>query len=185
MIRSIPNALTVARGLAGPAIVVLVVAFDAPTAAFAVFLAAIGTDLLDGWLARRLGAESRLGRALDPLADKALMISTWSTVGLVGWAPWWLVGPMLVRDIGVGVAWLAAGRPDVQATMAGRLKVSFEGVALPVLLFRHDWVGVAWPRVGVALGLFALVFATLSAVEAARALRARAPNATDDAPAAE
>jgi len=122
------------------------------------------TDRVDGWLARRLGAVSRLGQLLDPLADKLLIATTWLTLGLVGWAPWWLAGLMLARDVAVGVGWLALGRPAWPASMVGRLKVSFEGVALPVLLFRQPWLDVHWPSVGLVIGAIALVLSVGSAL---------------------
>ncbi|TVQ91769.1 MAG: CDP-alcohol phosphatidyltransferase family protein [Deltaproteobacteria bacterium] len=164
MIRAIPNLLTVGRGLAGPAVIVLVLGLHAPFVAFWVFLGAILTDLVDGTLARWLRAESQLGRLLDPLSDKALIAATWLTVGLAGWAPWWLAGTMLARDLAVGLGWLGLGRPTPRATMTGRLKVSFEGVALPILLFRQEWLGVHWPSVGLVLGVFALLLAIASAL---------------------
>lgn len=172
----LPNLLTAARGLAGPAVAALVLGAGADQVAFWVFLGAILTDLVDGWLARRLNAVSRLGQLLDPLADKLLIASTWLTLGLVGWAPWWLAGLMLTRDLAVGLGWVVLGRPAWPASMAGRLKVSFEGVALPVLLFRQPWLDVHWPSVGLAIGTIALCLSIVSAVfylaHAVRMLRA-------------
>lgn len=160
----LPNLLTAARGLAGPVVAWLVLVHGSSDLAFSVFLFAILTDLADGSLARALGATSDLGRQLDPIADKVLADATWLTLGLVGWAPWWLAGPMLLRDLGVGLAWLALGRPTVSAPMLGRMKVSFEGVALPVLLFRSPWLDVHWPSVGVVIGSIALAFSVASAL---------------------
>lgn len=164
MLSILPNALTVIRGLIGPAVAGLVLLADAHTLAFWLFLTAILTDLCDGWVARALNAESALGKVLDPFADKVLNTSTWLALGLVGWAPWWLAGTMLLRDLAVGIGWFALGRPVPYATMSGRLKVSFEGVALPILLFRHDWLGVHWPSVGLVLGLCALVLSLVSSL---------------------
>lgn len=77
MIRTVPNMLTAARLLAAPGIAVPFMALPRPEAdlwALGIFLAAAATDFLDGWLARRLGQESALGRVLDPIADKAMVV---------------------------------------------------------------------------------------------------------------
>lgn len=155
----LPNLVTASRGLAGPVILVLVLGPSWHYAAFLVFLAAILTDLLDGTLARALHATSDVGRWLDPLSDKVLALSTWLAVGLVGWAPTWLVVLMVLRHLLVGAGWaVLRGRP-VPPTMMGRVMVSFEGVALPVLLFRDPWMDVHWMTVGTVLGAISLVLA--------------------------
>ena len=77
MIWTVPNALTFARLLAAPGVAVPFMLLPRPEAdiwALGIFLAAAATDFLDGWLARRLGQESALGRVLDPIADKAMVV---------------------------------------------------------------------------------------------------------------
>ncbi|HSW49373.1 MAG TPA: CDP-alcohol phosphatidyltransferase family protein [Bryobacteraceae bacterium] len=56
------------------------------------------TDGLDGWAARRLGAVSRLGAALDPVADKALLVTVYLSLGAAGLIPVWLVWIVVGRD---------------------------------------------------------------------------------------
>jgi CDP-diacylglycerol---glycerol-3-phosphate 3-phosphatidyltransferase len=75
MIRSLPNFLTLARIAAAPAIVaVLYIPGEAGRVwALAIFLIAGLTDFFDGWLARKLEAQSRFGTMLDPIADKLLV----------------------------------------------------------------------------------------------------------------
>lgn len=73
MIWTVPNMLTSARLLAAPGLAVPFLLLPRPEAdlwALGLFLAAAVTDFFDGWLARRLGQESRLGAVLDPIADK-------------------------------------------------------------------------------------------------------------------
>ena len=160
----LPNVLTASRGLAGPVILALVVGAGLDEAAFVLFLLAVLTDLLDGWLARRLGAESRLGSLLDPVADKMLVDGTWLAIGLSGWAPWWLVGPVLFRDLAVSIGFFATGARKHDPNMLGRLMVSVEGVALPILLFRNPWLDVHWPTIGIVLGMTSLALAAASAL---------------------
>jgi CDP-diacylglycerol--glycerol-3-phosphate 3-phosphatidyltransferase len=77
----LPNALTLTRLLAIPVLLAILIAADGPTSPLAAWLfgAVAVTDYLDGWLARRLHAESRFGQLADPLVDRLLV-----AVGLVG-----------------------------------------------------------------------------------------------------
>lgn len=67
--------------------------------AFACFVLAGGTDLVDGYIARRLGQGSRLGAILDPIADKLLMAATFVSLASIHLVPWWFVGFMLFKDV--------------------------------------------------------------------------------------
>ena len=74
---TIPNVLTIGRILAAPCLALVFVVFDRPLAdwlAFGIFVSAALTDFFDGWLARRLGQISEIGKMLDPIADKAMVI---------------------------------------------------------------------------------------------------------------
>ena len=80
---TIPNILTAARILAAPGVAVVFLVFDRPLAdwiAVILFIGAALTDFLDGWLARRLDQISALGKMLDPIADKAMVIIALMTV---------------------------------------------------------------------------------------------------------
>ena len=77
MIWTIPNILTFIRILAAPGMALVFAIFDRPLAdwlALALFVGAAVTDFFDGWLSRRLGQESAIGKMLDPIADKAMVI---------------------------------------------------------------------------------------------------------------
>lgn len=165
----IPNAVTFARGGSGVVVAALVIA-GWHLSAFFLFIFAICTDLVDGWLARRLGAVSDFGKWLDPLADKMLVMTTWAALLAVGWAPVWLAGLILFRDGCVLVAWIVANGRAMwfEPTLAGRLKVSFEGVALPLLLLHVEWAGVHWMSAGVILGAITLALSAWSAGEYAQ-----------------
>ena len=152
--RHLPNVVTAARGLAGLLVAALAVSGH-NLLAFWTFIAAISTDLVDGWLARKLNASSSMGLWLDPFADKMLVACTWAALLWIGWAPMWLGGTLLFRDVMVVLAWLLArssGR-KVLPTLSGRLMISYEGVTLPVLLVHGWWMGTHWMSVGVLLGL--------------------------------
>ncbi|MGF1444761.1 MAG: CDP-alcohol phosphatidyltransferase family protein [Pikeienuella sp.] len=132
MILTLPNALTLARLLAAPALVLPFAFLPRPTAdlwALAIFLAAAVTDFLDGWLARRLNQQSRLGAVLDPIADKALVV-----IGLAVAVP---IAAMPVQMADVGPA---PGRSEQEFQwLAPALDPT---IALPValILFREIFV---------------------------------------------
>lgn len=98
MLPLVPNLITLARLFSVPLMVWLVL--DARyEAAFWLFVVAAATDALDGFLARRLGIRSTVGAFLDPLADKALLVGVYVTLGYEGQLPEWLVIIVVFRDI--------------------------------------------------------------------------------------
>ena len=77
MIWTIPNILTLCRLVAAPMVLLAFLVFDRAAAdwiAFLLFTGAALTDFFDGWLARRLGQITEIGKMLDPIADKAMVI---------------------------------------------------------------------------------------------------------------
>ena len=110
---SIPNLITLGRILLVP-IVVWAITLGEMRIAFALFLAAGISDAVDGFLAKRLHMKSELGAYLDPLADKALIVSIYVSLGIVGMLPIFLVILVVSRDIMIISAFLLAwlvGRP--------------------------------------------------------------------------
>jgi cardiolipin synthase len=65
----------------------------------ALFALAAFTDALDGFLAKRFGWTSDLGKHLDPLADKLLLVTVFVCLSLAKLAPWWLTATVLLRDL--------------------------------------------------------------------------------------
>lgn len=94
----LPTAITLGRLLAVPVTVYLLLE-ERFALAFAVFAAAGVSDALDGFLARRLDAITRLGAFLDPIADKALVVAIFLTLGSMERVPLWLVFLIVFRDI--------------------------------------------------------------------------------------
>lgn len=94
----IPNILTILRILAVPGVILLILD-DRLLTACGVFALASITDFVDGYLARRWKVESTVGRLLDPLADKSLLICCFLTLGYKGFLPLWVVTLVISRDI--------------------------------------------------------------------------------------
>lgn len=110
---TIPNLITVARLFLVPLIIVTIVNAQWQTA-FVIFVAAGLSDAVDGYLARHCGMASELGAWLDPLADKALIVSIYVTLAIVGAVPVWLVVLIVMRDLMIVAAVLLSlllGRP--------------------------------------------------------------------------
>lgn len=110
---SIPNLITLARILSVP-IVVWAITSGQMMIAFILFVVAGLSDAVDGYLAKRFNMASELGAYLDPLADKALIVSIYVSLGISGEIPRWLVIFVVSRDImivgAVILTWLI-GRP--------------------------------------------------------------------------
>ncbi len=106
-ILTLPNVITLLRIVLVPVFVACFLrgCFWWATAAFA--LAGL-SDAADGWLARRLQAQSQLGQALDPIADKLLMLSSYIVMAIPSGAnvpiPWWLAAVVIGRDVGIVTA---------------------------------------------------------------------------------
>jgi len=95
---SVPNLITFARLLAVPLAVYLILDRDLE-AAFWLFIAAGISDGLDGAIARVFRCRTALGAYLDPLADKALLISVYLSLVSIGEVPLWLVILIVFRDL--------------------------------------------------------------------------------------
>lgn len=95
---SLPNIITIARILAVPLAVWLIISQDF-LLAFLVFVLAGLSDAVDGFIARRWQLKSELGAMLDPLADKLLLVSIYVTLGFQKVMPAWLVILVVSRDV--------------------------------------------------------------------------------------
>jgi len=95
---SIPNLITLGRILLVPVVVWAITAGEMRVA-FVLFLAAGISDAVDGFLAKRFGMATELGAYLDPLADKAMLVSIYVALGIAEAVPGWLVILVVSRDI--------------------------------------------------------------------------------------
>ncbi|GAB2984587.1 CDP-alcohol phosphatidyltransferase family protein [Frigoribacterium salinisoli] len=138
--RTVPNAITAARLLLLPVFLVLVVQGD-PAPAMVVIAVVFVTDFLDGFIARRTGTTSELGRWLDPVADRVTLIVVAVSFALGGLVPWWALVLLLVPDVLLsGFALWAFGGAAFPVTWLGKVRTALLMTGLLVLL------------VGVALG---------------------------------
>ncbi len=139
--------------------------------ATAVFMAAMATDQIDGWIARRQGRTSALGSMLDPVADKVLVLAMLIMVVGTGAFPSWMVALIVARELLVSGLRLAAIERGVviPARDLSKLKTWAQAVAAAIGGFAAAGLwsdDVAWWAL-----LVALVFTLVSGLEYARAAR--------------
>jgi len=139
---SIPNLITLGRILLVP-IVVWAIASGTMWIAFVLFLVAGVSDAVDGFLAKRFHMTTELGAYLDPLADKALIVSIYLALGVNGFIPRWLVIMVVSRDIlivgGIMLSWVMGSPLKIKPLLVSKLntvaQILFAGVVLGSLGF--------------------------------------------------
>jgi len=163
-----PNAFTVYRMIATPGIVILLMFPTKGTTFFAtlLFIAAAVTDFLDGFLARKRGLVSDLGKVLDPLADKVLVCSSLIMLSNLNWIPGWLVCLIIAREMSVtGLRGISAEKVDVSATKLGKFKTGFQIAAIIPLLIHYPYFGIEFHAIGMFFLWIALIFTLWSGVD--------------------
>ncbi len=120
------------------------------------FLAVSLTDLLDGYIARRMSSETRVGQLLDPLADKLLVSTALVMLVAVGRVPDWglvLVVATLSREFAVtGLRAIASAEGVVvPAAPLAKWKTALQMAALTVLLIHHPLLGLPMHEIGLLL----------------------------------
>ena len=149
---NLPNLLTCSRIFAVPLIIILLY-FDNRwlnlLTALLVVVAAI-TDGLDGYMARKYDLESTLGKLLDPLADKILLLTTMVMLVHLQRAPAWMVCLILCRETAVtGLRAIAAEKGKIIAASAmAKYKTIFQIVAVVALVIHYPFLGADAHTVG-------------------------------------
>jgi len=132
---NIPNSLTLLRIVLVPVIVILLIDGN-HVGAMIVFIVAGVTDGLDGFLARILKQKTVLGAYLDPLADKALLVSSFITLSVLGIIPGWLAVIVISRDmvilLGILLLFMMSISFDVKPAFISKVTTLFQ--ILTVLL---------------------------------------------------
>lgn len=167
---NLPNILSIGRIAATPAIFLLALSLDPGTrlAAFVLFVVAAVTDLWDGYLARKHGLVTDMGKLLDPLADKLLLVATWVPFYMIshrpgegGDLPWWGELPLWVlvvifgREIFITLfrGWAARRGVVIAAGTSGKYKAFIQNLFAGGLLLWYplrqwaeagEWSGALW-----------------------------------------
>lgn len=157
---NIPNLITLGRILLVP-VIVWAIGSGQATIAFVLFLVAGLSDAVDGFLAKRFGMQTDLGALLDPIADKALLVSIYVALGIAGEIPRWLVILVVSRDImivgAVIVSWLVDRPIPMKPLMVSKLntvvQVLFAALVLAALGFGFGLGPWNWAGMGLVAAL--------------------------------
>jgi len=150
-----------------------------------VFALAAVTDGLDGFLAKRFGWCSELGKILDPLADKLLLVSVFVTLAVIGLVPVWLAGVAVGRDVTItsgAIAYNALyGYPHGKPTIISKLNTVCQIAYVLLVVSTHALdavpetavvvLGALVFVVSVVSGLDYVIVYTRKAIEASRRVR--------------
>lgn len=169
---NIANIITVVRILLAPVFVWLMLLDGGEYGvwrwcAAALFIVAITTDSVDGFLARSRNLVTDFGKIVDPIADKILVGSALVALSLLGELWWWVTIVILVREFGITVFRFAMlSRYVIAADTLGKLKTVFQSVAVsfaltPLWTLVGDWI--IWVN-AVLMGI-ALVLTVVSGVQ--------------------
>ncbi|HET7810031.1 MAG TPA: CDP-alcohol phosphatidyltransferase family protein [Steroidobacteraceae bacterium] len=167
MLRHLPNLICVVRiALIWPTIVALQGGEYWTALALVAFCAV--SDGLDGWLAKRFNWTSHLGKILDPLADKLLLVSLFLTAAWMNLVPWWLTAVVVARDVMIGAGaviyrlWFGPlhGRPTIVSKINTGMQLA---VVLAAILGAA--CGLPTPEMVVALAWLTLVTTMVSGAD--------------------
>lgn len=160
MLRHLPNALTLLRILLVGPLVWLLLHGDYPSTLIGFAIAAV-TDAVDGLLAKRFGWTSELGKVLDPLADKLLLVAMFVTLSVLGLVPAWLAVLVVARDVviagGALVFRLSFGALGGRPTPVSKLNTLCQILFVLAVTAKAAGAGLSEP---VVLTLGALVMVT-------------------------
>jgi cardiolipin synthase len=141
---TLPNAITLARLCAVPLAVWLILKQEM-VLAFWLFVAAGISDAVDGYIAKRFGLQTEVGAVLDPVADKALLVSVYVTLGLTGKLADWLVILVVFRDVfivgGVLVLYVLGSPPAIRPLPVSKVNTALQ-IALAAAVLLHYAYGV-------------------------------------------
>jgi cardiolipin synthase len=124
---TVPNVISFTRLLMVPAFIVIFLA-ERYIAAFSLLTVLGCTDWVDGYVARRTGQVSKLGKLLDPLADRIAIVAVVALFAFTGTIPWVLAAVILVRDLLMAIAFAAfesRGLPRLAVNRTGKAATAF------------------------------------------------------------
>ncbi len=134
---TIPNLITIARLIMVPIVIVMIMQ-QRWAAAFILFVVAGISDGIDGFIARHFDMRSEFGAYIDPIADKALLVSIYVALAVVGAIPSWLAITVVSRDVmivsAVLLSWVMSRPVEIKPLMVSKLntvaQIGFAAYAL-------------------------------------------------------
>jgi CDP-diacylglycerol---glycerol-3-phosphate 3-phosphatidyltransferase len=164
-----PNFMTISRIVAVPVIIILLMAETKITtfSAAVLFSAASITDYLDGYLARTRGLVTKIGKILDPMADKLLVSSTLVMLVSLGFIQAWIACVIIGRELAVTSlrCVLIENAQDVAASWLGKYKTGFQIAAIIPLTMHYNYIGINFHSIGMFFLYGALIFTIWSGLD--------------------
>ena len=164
-----PNQLTLFRIAAVPIIIILMLFPNRICTLIAglLFSAAAITDYLDGFLARKKGQVTTLGKVMDPVADKLLVSSAFIMLTSLGWVPAWMACIIIGRELAVtGLRNIIAEKgEDLSASNLGKYKTGFQIAAIIPLMIHFPFLGLNVQVIGNLFLWGALIFTIWSGAD--------------------
>jgi len=144
-LNNLPNLITLARMLMTPLAITMIIS-QRFLPAFLIFILAGVSDAVDGFIAKNFELRTELGAYLDPLADKALLISIYVSLAIYAGLPAWIVVTVVSRDVmilfAVLVSWLLDKPVEIRPVWVSKLntvaQISLAGFALGVRAYGLD-----------------------------------------------
>ncbi|MFZ7125784.1 MAG: CDP-alcohol phosphatidyltransferase family protein [Desulfobacterales bacterium] len=143
---NLPNFLTLCRILATPLIIILMLGGRYELALLVFTLAGI-TDALDGFIARCFDQKTELGAFLDPIADKALIIASFVTLGAQGVIPAWLSVIVISRDVviltGIAILQIRGLEVTIHPSVVSKFTTGAQLASVFMALAAIRWAGLS------------------------------------------
>jgi cardiolipin synthase (CMP-forming) len=145
---TIPNLITIGRLIIVPLVIVMIMQ-ERWQAAFTLFLVAGVSDGIDGFIARRFDMRSEFGAYIDPIADKALLVTIYVTLGIVGVLPGWIAIVVVSRDLmivsAILLSWVMQRPVEIKPLLVSKLntaaQIGFAALVLAAKAFAIDLTG--------------------------------------------
>jgi cardiolipin synthase (CMP-forming) len=166
-LRHLPNLITTIRILLVAPISIALLHRDLITT-LSLFSIAAGSDLVDGFLAKRFGWTSAIGRVLDPVADKLLLGAVFVVLAVLKLLPVWFVATAVLRDCVIVLGALTyrvfLGPVEARPSVISKLNTLCQGLFIMCVIGRAEFaVPAAW--IVIALGALAFVTTVVSGID--------------------
>ena len=166
--RWLPNALTFLRLGSSPILVWLLLEYRYREALAVVLVAGL-TDWFDGYAARRLSTGGTAGVVLDPLADKALLVTLFVVLGVMGLIPLWMLGLAIGRDLiivtGALLLRIFRGKQRFVPSTLGKVSTFFQLVLVLLVLLQAAFPYPLFQWLSYLALLLAAIFTALSGLD--------------------
>ena len=166
---NLPNTITLLRISVMPVLFLLLLSPGRTLSLIiaALFILAALTDLLDGYVARKYGIVTKMGKLLDPIADKIIINTAMILMIPIGYIPAWIVAIIIMRDVAVdGLRNIASSDGLViPASKLGKQKTLSQIVAVSSLIIHYPLFGINAHLVGIVILYFALILTIWSGAD--------------------